>query len=162
MATKPTSTFEKYQLINLSLALGFLSSIAMKEATIINDFVAAALNSIQMSEPASNVLAVCLSWWLPSAVLFALLRFTKLMDWLTFNRLTQWAFLIANTALMIEMATFLLYGRPSYLMRVYFEAPWKIGLMIGGVSLIGCTVWYQGIKRHSFIRNRLAKMLTAY
>jgi hypothetical protein len=83
MASKPTGTFKKYQLINLSLALGFLSSMAMKETTIIYDFVAYALNSIQMSEPASNVLAVCLNWWLPSAVLFALLRFTKRMDWLT-------------------------------------------------------------------------------
>jgi hypothetical protein len=162
MATKPTSTFKKYQLINLSLALGFLSSMAMKETTIIYDFVA------ERSEFDSNVRTSqqCLGC-LPELVAalcgsVALLRFTKLMDWLTFNRLTQWAFLIANTALMIEMASFLLYGRPSYLMRVYFEAPWKIGLMIGGVSLIGCTVWYQGIKRHSFIRNRLAKMLAAY
>lgn len=161
MAQKPIKTLENFQQINLSLALGFLVFVAMVEITPIKDFVLDALAPLQLSDPVSHAIAIFLNWWLSSAILFAIFHFTNLLDWLKFNRLTRWAFWVVNIAILVEMAFLLFYGRPHYFMRAYFEAPWKIGLIIGCASLIGCTIWYQVIKRYSLVRNTLSVLLAS-
>lgn len=160
MAFKPATTFETLRLLNLSFALGILVFMVISQ-TAIGEFVFNALNAIQWPEQVSHVAAIALNWWLPSALLFPLLRYTNLLDWLKFNRLTQLTFLVANIFLLGELIFILLYGRAGYFMRWYFEAPWKIGLMIGCASLIGCTIWYQVIQRYSFVRNTLSVLLAA-
>lgn len=161
MAQKPIKTLEKFQLINISFALGIIFLLAMSQITTISELVFNALNSIQWPEQISHVAAIILTWWLPSSLLFAIFRLTNLLDWLKINRLTKGTFLIANIAFLGELAFLLLYGREGYFMRWYFEAPWKFGLMIGGASLIGCTVWYQVIKPYPLVRNSLFALLAS-
>lgn len=161
MVCKPEITFKTFQHVNVSFAVGFLTILALSQRTNINEFVVNVLNFFQWPEKISHVMAVCLTWWLPSAIFFMLFRFSHLLDWLKLNRLTQWAFFVANIALLAELAFVLFYDWPSYFTRGYFEAPWKIGLLIGVASMIGCTVWYQIIDRYSLVRNTLSNFLAA-
>lgn len=158
MSNKAILKLERFWLANASFAIGFLFFLSIRQL-ISSEITFDLFNWTAWPEKIRDFMSVLVIWWASSAIFFSLFRFSTLLNWLIFNRLTQWMFIIANIALLGELVYLGILGRDGYFTRWYFQGPLQIAATIGFTSLLACTAWYWLIKKNHYIRSWLIILL---